>query len=262
VKPDDIYGLIESLKAKSQPEGIGDALIALLQHAADMELERHGAFHLEAKTIFDVGANIGNSTRWFRKNYPDAKIYSFEPVSSTFKALSENIGNYRLTFCERLALGADVGQVIMSAKPLNEKNQILAELPKKKASIERVERTTGDRYCASRGIAEIDVLKIDTEGHDLEVLIGFQSMIGDGKIKYIQVEAGMNPENPVHVNLKQFLSWLEPKGYRVSSIHSPAREKNSHVMRRSDFVFVYAPPKAEPVRDFENEKALKQTTER
>lgn len=242
MKPGEMYGLIEILKREGRPDGIVQALTALLQHATDVEVEKHGAFFLEAKTIFDVGANIGDSTRWFRKSYPDATIYSFEPITSTFAALSKGVSKHPLTVCERLALGSVAGQVMMSSNPLGTRNRIFTGPPRRKNQVEIVERVTGEYYCAHHGIDEIDILKIDTEGHDMEVLIGFRSMIARGKIKYIQVEAGMNPENPVHVNIRQFLRWLEPKGYRISSMHSPAHEKGSPVMRRSDIVFVYAPP--------------------
>jgi FkbM family methyltransferase len=244
MRPGDIYRLIERLQHGERETAIADALKGLLHHAGDLEIEKYGAFILEAKTIFDVGANVGNSTRWFRQNFPEAKIYAFEPITPTFNALAGNVGQHPLTICERLAFGAESGTVTMTAKPLGTMNKILTEPPSKRRAHEDVQRVTGARYCAQHGIDSIDILKIDTEGHDLNVLVGFRSMIVQGKVKYIQVEAGMNPENPVHVGIRRFMRWLEPKGYRVSSIHSQAREKNSDVLRRSDVVFVYAPPPA------------------
>jgi hypothetical protein len=36
-------------------------------------------------TIFDVGANVGQSALKFQEAFPRARIHSFEPVSATYK---------------------------------------------------------------------------------------------------------------------------------------------------------------------------------
>lgn len=46
----------------------------------------------------------------------------------------------------------------------------------------------GDEFCQENGIDHIDFLKIDTEGHDLNVLRGFGGMLTSGAISVIQFE--------------------------------------------------------------------------
>ena len=55
----------------------------------------------EIKVIFDIGANIGDVTLAAARSFPNAHIYSFEPVSTTYKKLCENISDYRdrITTC-------------------------------------------------------------------------------------------------------------------------------------------------------------------
>ncbi|WP_295668241.1 FkbM family methyltransferase, partial [uncultured Mucilaginibacter sp.] len=43
--------------------------------------------------FFDIGANIGNYTLELRNYFPNALIYSFEPVKSTFEKLQNNTIN-------------------------------------------------------------------------------------------------------------------------------------------------------------------------
>ena len=43
-------------------------------------------------------------------------------------------------------------------------------------------------FCGQARISHIDLLKIDTEGHDLKVIEGFQSMIDSAQIDVIQFE--------------------------------------------------------------------------
>jgi len=53
---------------------------------------------------------------------------------------------------------------------------------------EIVDLDTIDSYCNRGGISHIDYLKVDVEGHDLNVLLGAQSMLNQGLIRYIQFE--------------------------------------------------------------------------
>ena len=56
-----------------------------IDHAVDI-----GRFRKDSKQvriIFDVGANIGQTALSYLKNFPDAEIFSFEPISETFQQL-------------------------------------------------------------------------------------------------------------------------------------------------------------------------------
>lgn len=52
--------------------------------------------------IIDCGANIGLSVLYFSKQYPDHKIYAFEPDASIFEILKENIRTFELNNVELL----------------------------------------------------------------------------------------------------------------------------------------------------------------
>jgi len=39
------------------------------------------------KTVLDIGANVGESIERFRRIWPEAKIYSFEPRAVAFEKL-------------------------------------------------------------------------------------------------------------------------------------------------------------------------------
>lgn len=49
------------------------------------------AGHRNVHTIFDVGANRGQTYRTFRRDFPQAEIYSFEPVTESFEILSSSL---------------------------------------------------------------------------------------------------------------------------------------------------------------------------
>lgn len=55
---------------------------------------------------------------------------------------------------------------------------------------EAVSLKTLDGYCEEKNIQAVDFLKIDVEGHELEVLRGAERMLKGGRIGIIQFEYG------------------------------------------------------------------------
>ena len=132
---------------------------------------------LEVATAFDVGANVGQSLRRFGPAFPKAVIHAFEPAPETFAALSARYGASPSVRLHRLALGAAEGRALITDREKDTGNQIVEDAGGQPTR--EIEMTTGDAFCAAAGIAEIDFLKIDTEGHDLDVLRGFARMLGE-----------------------------------------------------------------------------------
>lgn len=76
--------------------------------------------------------------------------------------------------------------------------------------------TTLGRFCEESGIAHIGFLKIDTEGFELEVLLGAEEMMASSKISAIQFEFGSNYLDTPH-HFFDFWKVLSPK-YSVHRI--------------------------------------------
>lgn len=195
---------------------------------------------LQMGVVFDVGANVGQTAKAVSKAFPDATVYSFEPVSSTFDELQRNTSSLPNVRCFNMALGARDGNATMTAKPLSTSNSISATLPGVSAEgTETVPVMTGARFCKREGIRQISILKIDTEGHDLDVVAGFIPLIQQHRIGFIQVEASMNPYNKKHVAFRDFSGMLEPLGYVLFGIYDQVAEfKTRPFLRRSNPVFI------------------------
>ncbi len=80
-------------------------------------------------------------------------------------------------------VGAHHGKVTKQLKWLSPDAVIHAFEPFK------VGTTTLDAYAASKGISQIDFIKIDTQGNTFEVLEGAQQLLGRKSIKWIYAEA-------------------------------------------------------------------------
>lgn len=171
------------------------------------------------KTVFDVGANTGQTVTKWNKFFPKAEYYCFEPVSSTMAILKQNTAKFRNIRYYQCALGAERKQaeiVLCEDSSLNSFVDTVKEIGER---TEIVQIYTLDEICESESIKHIDVLKIDTEGFDIEVLKGATSMLKENNITFIQVEAGMNPGNKLHVPLQGFVDFLTPYGYVLFGIY-------------------------------------------
>ena len=80
----------------------------------------------------------------------------------------------------------------------------------------QVRCTTIDKFCLEREITQIDVLKIDTEGYEVEVLKGASSMRARGAIKFIYFEFNdIDPRRDASGGaLTPIDRLIRPQGYR------------------------------------------------
>jgi len=143
--------------------------------------------------MFDVGANEGAYAHRLRALCPAAQIIAFEPHPATFRTLAANCGGDAIELVN-CALGASEGQLeLYDFADADGSTQ--ASLSREAVSLfsanvvaHAVTVTTIDSYMHERGVGEIALLKIDTEGRDLDVLRGAQAAIGRRAIAMIQFE--------------------------------------------------------------------------
>ena len=79
--------------------------------------------------------------------------------------------------------------------------------------------TTVDLFCREQGIPRIDVLKIDTEGYDLEVLKGARELLASGKVAYVMTEVGLDPRKLEFVQFESIRDFLFGLGFEVFGIY-------------------------------------------
>lgn len=198
---------------------------------------RSGFPHWQPDIMFDVGANTGQTARKMREIFPSARVHSFEPVPASFQQLSLQMAGE--VTCHNFAFGSQSGQVEITATATSSGNSI-QDAGKSRAPVVSVPVETGAAFCSMQNIDRLSFLKIDTEGHDLEVLVGFLPMLVERRVDAIQVEASMNALNRRHVQLSAFLGLLEPVQYYIYRIHDQHHEKHAKILRRCNVIFVGA----------------------
>lgn len=194
--------------------------------------------------VFDVGANVGQSSKTYLALLPSSHIYCFESVSDTFRKLQNSLkGNERVD-CYQLAFGSSKGKGKMSLQGSSDMFFLLSLSKESPMSsdlmTETVDIITLDEFCQIHRIDQINYLKIDTEGGDLEVLKGAVNTLTEQRIDFIEVEAGMNPANNWHVPFGTLKEFLESHSYNLFGIYEQVSEwptKELH-LRRTNSLFI------------------------
>tara|TARA_B100001093_G_scaffold516749_1_gene596264 strand:- start:796 stop:1536 length:741 start_codon:yes stop_codon:yes gene_type:complete len=220
----------------------GTRIFRTLPRGLDPSFDIQDAFPShKITTIFDIGANIGQSAKEFRENYPDSNIYCFEPVPSTFEALKKNIAADPKAKAFQIGFGQENSKAQMVSKEASDQSYLVEEgEDTKDQKIVEVDIFTLTHFCEKENIDHIDFLKIDTEGRDLDVLKGACDLLKAQKIDIVELEAGMYPGNNRHVPFEILKSYMEEQGYLLFGIYEQVHEwtTKSPNLRRVNPVYV------------------------
>jgi len=175
---------------------------------------------------FDVGANRGQTVARMRAHLPNVRIFSFEPVASTFTILKNNVNRDRGVECLQMALGDLKGQAEIAISKVSDRNTLSA-LAGPDHTTEVISVTTVDDFVAERNLERIDILKMDTEGYESAVLRGAAKSFEANRIGFVLAECEFTP-NPAepHGDFFEILKFLSPFGYRVVAFYSGGVDAN------------------------------------
>ena len=157
---------------------------------------------LTPMVIVGVGINRGQSTFLFLKWFPKARIYGFEPLPNVFnlaeRKLADRVQLYNLgvssisgvqTFWEsKLDETSTFNHPNLDSNYHKMKSKVLLTSNRKMYKALKVNTVTLDDFSRNEKIIRIDLLKVDTEGHELEVLKGSADLLMGKQIGLIQIE--------------------------------------------------------------------------
>lgn len=196
------------------------------------------------RTVFDVGAHRGESAAEFSRAWKGATLHCFEPAGESFEALQARFAASPRVNCYRLALGdrEHEGTLFVRSGSANTSLRKYEGSSERETLVgeEQVAVQTLGKFCADLDIRHIDFLKVDTEGADMEVIVGAEKLLACGAVGVVQVEVGLDPDNAKHVPFESCKSAFEEFGYRLFGIYEQVREFPSHRwhLRRCNAVFI------------------------
>jgi|UPI000369B780 FkbM family methyltransferase len=178
--------------------------------------------------VVDVGANIGYMTAVLAARINSISggcVWAFEAHPEIFAELKYNVENWQKQLqhtkfiIQNIAISEASGYVKLRMNESFFRNRGLAfvvnqEEPEKQLSSQTVQDILVESSCLDKIFLhqEIGVLKIDVEGHELQVLKGARKLLEQGKIRDCVFEEHREYPTPV-------TDFLETMGYTIFRIH-------------------------------------------
>ena len=149
--------------------------------------------------IVDIGAWCGT---WAMTMQAYANnVYCFEPNKTHYECLQRNVAPYNHVRTYNQAIGNEDGHIALSEESATQNTRVL--LQKGDTRISKLD---------SLDINDIDMLKIDVEGLEMEVLKGAAHCLE--KIKFIMIELNNNSKRYGSSNL-EIEKHLKDLGYKI-----------------------------------------------
>ncbi len=195
-------------------------------------------------TFIDVGANIGYISS-LALNFvgTEGQVHAFEPIQKYFKQLErikQENGQYHF-FPNNAAISQTEGKTqiaINSSDNIGNNSMLIDSIPEKE--LEEITTLNLSNYLKSNGLNP-SLIKIDTEGFEIEVLKSLTEHINNAEVKPV-ILCEVTPEVYAHINqsitdLKALIDSWDYSSFQLGQM-SQAIDLNT-IGERVDLIFKY-----------------------
>lgn len=194
----------------------------------------------DPQLVIDVGGNQGSYTQALLEVFPSSKVIVFEPACVNIAILREKFKFNERVLIEPLALSSKSGFAKLysnisgsALSSLNMRN--LDHIGVVFDHVERVQATTFEEYWVQKlNRAQIDFVKLDIEGHELQVLKSFGEALMH--VELIQFEFG-GTQIDSRTFFKDFWEILRSNGFELYRIGPLGLRKLESYSERDEFFF-------------------------
>ncbi|MBC7629032.1 FkbM family methyltransferase [Ferruginibacter sp.] len=156
--------------------------------------------------IIDCGANIGLSAIYFKKLYPNSKLIAFEPDKKVFEACQYNLNQFGFSDVKLINAGVWNYDGSLNFLPDNSLGGRIVEDDQSGKNYYSIKVVDFKKYLN----VEVDFLKIDIEGAELDVLKNCRNELKFVKRIFVEYHSDKNKPQ----DLQELLSILTAAGFR------------------------------------------------
>lgn len=209
-------------------EGI-DLSIYLLGAYEPRTLRAYAPLIRPGAVVFDIGANIGAHTLHFARLVgPEGRVYAFEPTDFGCTKLRSNLAlNPALAgrvLLQQHFLVADrtvsAPAAVAASWPVTDDSGDVNAWHGRDEASNRATAVTADDFCAQAGIARLDFVKLDVDGHEWSVLQGFRETLARFRPIIVVEIAPFIYAGEKTREFDDFIEFLAGLGYRFTDANS------------------------------------------
>lgn len=192
--------------------------------------------------VFDVGANVGDYSRKVLEVNPGSTVHAFEPHPLTFGKLRQNVRAPGF-HAYNLAVGNEHGELTLYDRADRDGSthaslykDVIESIHKVRSVEHPVDVIPLHAFLQEHSVERIDLLKIDTEGNELNVLKGLKQHLEDGRVGNIHFEF-----NEMNVSSRTFFRdfWELLPRYDLFRMLPDGLSRISHYVPAACEIFAY-----------------------
>ena len=218
-------------------------IVAIKDPFRDMRLLVAG---FEVLGVVDGGAYHGEIAKRLQQVFPTARVYAFEPATSAFATLKQEVNENPYIKPIKLALSSHGGKSVLYLNAQDSTNALslvsdegerYQSWQTQNLAKEEIELCTLDVWLRENDAKRIDVIKLDLQGHELEALRGAKGVLQSTvKLIYIEVEfVRIYQENCL---LHEIVGFLEEIGFTLYQLYNLTSGEDGQIVC-GDALFVH-----------------------
>jgi FkbM family methyltransferase len=193
--------------------------------------------------VLDVGAHVGEYASRLREGGYSGQIVSFEPERGNHDALVAKAAGDPAWEVERLALSsaegeAELGVADVFSSLLEANDQLVGvfERAQPKTTQTVPLRRLDDLEAHASRLDTPTLMKIDVQGHELEVLRGAQASLA--RIRMVEVELSVVALYEGQAMMLELMVELDRHGFRLVDLEPIGRDRKTGQFMQFDGIFV------------------------
>lgn len=208
----------------------------------------------EAVVALDVGGNEGHTARRMLGLWPAARVVAFEPSPAILPVLKAEAAKGPGFEVVEAAVGSREGKVSFHVTGDHWCSSVLppSELGKRyygswlevSRKVE-VPLVTLDGWTGRNGVKRVDLIKVDTQGYDLEVLKGAEGLLRTGGVRAVNCEFQFAPEYEGCSTFSEIDQYMKGLGFCLYQIHEVWTKGNEEQTSCGDGLWLKAEVLAE-----------------
>lgn len=196
--------------------------------------------------IFDIGAADGRTCVQYHELFREATIYALEPFNvhlEKLRKLAQRLPNIKVFDVAASSSNGTAtfyctsGEYSNSLCIPNENTGSQFDKHLKVKEVIQVRTRTIESICQENSIDQIDILKMDIQGAELEALRGTESLLNEKRIRLIYAEVSFMPIYTNGVLFYQLSDYLARFGYEIFNIYDIKHNQKGR-LAWSDAIFL------------------------
>lgn len=161
---------------------------------AYLQLDRKWLHSLGIATVLDIGANVGQFCQMAHELWPQARIYSFEPLQDCFEELKARMAGASNVTALNIGLGEERGEKSFERNAFRASSSFLKMTLLHKSSYPKTGRSQTttvkierlDDKAKELELVEPLFIKIDVQGYEDRVLLGGEQTVRRAKVLLLE----------------------------------------------------------------------------